>query len=116
MSRFKEAVVKTASFRKPYIPPSYHEIRTRLLGQVKSSLKAKVDSRLLVSVQKFERTLAMDGWSSVTSRPLCNAMLVSLAGELFYKAVDTTDKEKTAMYMSSITVKFIEQVGKEHIV
>jgi hypothetical protein len=28
---FKEAVMKTAAFKKPYVPPSYHDIRTRLL-------------------------------------------------------------------------------------
>ena len=26
---FKEAVMKTAAFKKPYVPPSYHDIRTR---------------------------------------------------------------------------------------
>lgn len=113
---FQEAVMKTASFRKPYVPPSYHDIRTKLLGQVKRDLEGKLDSRLKESLRKFGGTLAMDGWSSVSSRPLVNAMLVTPAGELFLGAVDTTGKEKTAMYMASIMVKFIKQVGPENVV
>jgi hypothetical protein len=42
--------------------------------------------------------LAVDGWSSVTNRPLFNAMLVSLATEQFLGAVDTTGYPKTAEY------------------
>ena len=74
---FKEAVAKTASFRKPYVPPSYHDIRTRLLGQAKADLETQLDSRLGESVRKFGGTLAVDGWTSVSSRPFLNAMLVS---------------------------------------
>ena len=58
----------------------------------------------------------MDGWSSVTSRPLVIAVLVSPGGELFLGAVDTTGEEKTAIYLASIMVKFIKQVGPENIV
>ena len=58
----------------------------------------------------------MDGWIFVSSRPLLNAMLVSPAGELFLGAVDTTSNEKTAEYMASIMLKFIEQVGPHNIV
>ncbi len=113
---FKAAVMKTAGFRKSYAPPSYHDIRTRLLGEVKTELQMKLDSRLSESLRKFGGTLTMDGWSSVTSRPLVNAMLVTQAGELFLGAVDTTGTEKTAAYMSTLILKYIEEVGPENIV
>ena len=113
---FKEAVAKTASFRKPYVPPSYHDIRTRLLGQAKVDLETQLDSRLGESVRKFGGTLSLDGWTSMSSRPLCNAMLVSPAGELFLGAIDTTGNEKTATYLASILLKYIEQVGPHNIV
>ena len=113
---FKEAVMKTAAFGKPYVPPSYHDVRTRLLVQAKTDLEADLNNRTAETVRKFGGTLALDGWTSVSSRPLCNAMLVSPAGELFLGSVDTTGKEKTAEYMASIMDKFIDQVGPHNIV
>ena len=74
---FKEAVMKTVAFKKPYVPPSYHDIRTTLLVQVGADLEAQLDKRVAESVWKFGGTLALDGWTSVNSRLLCNAMLVS---------------------------------------
>ena len=113
---FKDAVMRTATFKKPYVPPSYHDIRTRLLVQAKADLQAQLNNRMAESVRKFGGTLALDGWTSVTSRPLCNAMLVSPAGELFLGAVDTTGNEKNAEYMASIMEKFLVEVGPQNIV
>ena len=113
---FKEAMMKTAAFKKPYVPPSYHDIRTTLLVQARDDLEAQLDKRVAESVRKFGGTLAIDGWTSVNSRPLCNAMLVSPSGELFLGSVDTTGKEKTATYMASLMERFIEQVGLHNIV
>ena len=113
---FKEVVMKTAAFKKPYVPPSYHDIRTMLLVQARADLEAQLDKRVAESVRKFGGTLALDGWTSVNSRPLCNAMLVSPSGELFLGSVDTTGNEKTATYMASLMERFIEQVGPHNIV
>ena len=113
---FKEAVMKTTTFKKPYVPPSYHDIRTTLLVQARADLEAQLDKRVAESVRKFGRTLAIDGWTSVNSRPLCNAMLVSPSGELFLGSVDTTGNRKTATYMASLMERFIEQVGPHNIV
>ena len=113
---FKEAVMKTAAFKKPYVPPSYHDIRTTLLVQARADLEAQLDKRVAESVQKFGGTLAIDEWTSVNSRPLCNAMLMSPNGELFLGSVDTTGNEKTATYMASLMERFIEQVGPHNIV
>ena len=77
---FKEAVMKTAAFKKPYVPPFYHDIRTTLLVQARADLEAQLDKRVAKSVRKFGGTLAIDGWTSVNSRPLCNAMLMSPSG------------------------------------
>ena len=113
---FKDAVMKTAAFKKPYVPPSYHDIWTRLLVEAKADLEAQLNNRVAESVRKFGGTLALDGWTSVSSRPLCNAMLVSSAGELFLGSVDTTGYEETIEYMASIMHKFIEKVGPHNIV
>ena len=65
--------MKTAAFKKPYVPPSYHDIQTTLLVQARADLEAQLDKRVAESVRKFGGTLALDGWTSVNSRPLCNA-------------------------------------------
>jgi hypothetical protein len=53
---------------------------------------------MVESICKFGATLAVDGWSSVTNRPLFNAMLVSSGIKQFLGAVDTTGNPKTAEY------------------
>ena len=113
---FIEAVMKTAAFKKPYVPPFDHDIQTMLLMQARADLEAQLDKRVAESVQKFGGTLALDGWTSVNSRPLCNAMLVSPSGELFLNSVDTTGNKKTTTYMASLMERFIEQVGPHNIV
>jgi hypothetical protein len=60
--------------------------------------------------------LAVDGWSSVSNRPLFNAMLVSPGTEQFMGAVDTTGYPKTAEYQASIMEKYKEEVGPQNIV
>ena len=113
---FKDAVLKTSHMKTSYLPPSYHELRTRLLTQARTDLETSLNDRIFSSVRKYGGTLALDGWTSVSSRPLMNAMLVSPVGELFLGAVDTSGKEKDAVYMATIIEKFIEQVGKENII
>ena len=48
---FKKAVMKIAAFKKPYVPPSYHDFRTTLLVQARADLEAQLDKRVAESVQ-----------------------------------------------------------------
>ena len=113
---FKEAVKRTAEYNKAYNPPSYHDLRHKLLDQAKTDIEAKMKKRTEDSIRKFGATLSIDGWSSVTNRPLINAMLVSSAGEQFLGAVDTSGEEKNAVYLASILETFIEKVGPANVV
>ena len=113
---FKDAVLKTSNMKRSYTPPSYHELRTRLLSQARTDLETSLNDRIFSSVRKYGGTLALDGWTSVSSRPLMNAMLVSPVGELFLGGVDTSGKEKDAVYMATVIEKFIEQVGDKNII
>jgi len=56
------------------------------------------------SVRKFGVTLSIDGWSSITNRPLINAMLISSTGEQFLGLVDTHGQKK---------VQFVEAIGNK---
>lgn len=113
---FKEAVKMTAEYNKPYTPPTYYDLRHKLLDQAKTEVESKLKNRTNDSVRKFGATLSIDGWSSITNRPLINAMLVSSAGEQFLGSVDTSGFEKTATYLAAILEKFIEEVGPENVV
>lgn len=113
---FKDAVLKTSNMKRSYTPPSYHHLRTKLLTQARTDLETSLNDRIFSSVRKYGGTLALDGWTSVSSRPLINAMLVSPAGELFLGAVDTSGKEKDAVYVATVIEKFIQQLGDENII
>ena len=113
---FKDAVLKTSNMKRSYTPPSYHHLRTNLLAQARTDLETSLNDRIFSSVRKYGGTLALDGWTSVSSRPLINAMLVSPAGELFLGAVDTSGKEKDAVFVATVIEKFIQQVGEQNII
>jgi hypothetical protein len=109
---FKEVVKRTVEFCGGiYVPPSYHDLWRKFLVQAKEELQAHLQVKTVESVYKFGATLAVDEWSSVTNRPLFNAMLVSPAIEQFLGAVDTTGYPKIAEYQASIMEKYIEEVG-----
>jgi hypothetical protein len=83
--------------------------------QAKEELQAHLQVKMVENVCKFGATLAVDGWSSVTNRPLFNAMLVFLATEQFLGVVDTTGYPKRAEYQASIMEKYIEEVGPQNV-
>ena len=113
---FKEAMKLTVEWNKPYTPPSYHDLRYKLFDEAKVDLQTKLQKRTEDSIRKFGATLSIDGWSSVTNRPLINAMLVSSAGEEFIGSVDTSGVEKNAEYLAFVLEKFIEHVGPTNVV
>ena len=115
-STFKEAIRRTSDFRAPYAPPSYNDLRKKLLVQAKNELGAVLEGKMANSVRKFGATLTFDGWSSCTNQPLFNAMIVSPVGEHFLGSVDTSGHTKTAAYQASIIEKFIEDVGSQNVV
>jgi hypothetical protein len=114
---FKEAVKRTAEFRGGiYVPPFYHDLCRKFLVQAKEELQVYMQVKKVESVCKFGATLAVDGWISVTNRPLFNAMIISPAIERFLGAVDTTRYPKIAEYQASNMEKYIEEVGPQNVV
>ena len=113
---FKEAVKRTSEFGRSYTPPSYHDLRHKLLEDAKVDVQMKLQKRTEESIRKFGATLSIDGWSSVVNRPLINGMLISSAGEEFLGSVDTSGATKDATYLADVLIKFIEQVGLENVV
>jgi hypothetical protein len=80
---FKKSVKMISEMRTSYLPPSYHDIRKRLLNETKHKIKAQIAERTKMFIRTYGATLAGDGWSSVNNHPLLNMMCVSPAGKEF---------------------------------
>jgi hypothetical protein len=113
---FKKAVKMTSEMRTSYLPPSYHDIRKRLLNETKHKMKAQIAERTKMFIRTYGATLAGDGWSSVNNHPLINMMCVSPAGEEFLGAIDTSGHTKDAVYIADVMKRYLIEVGPENIV
>ena len=113
---FKNAVKLTSQLKTTYLPPSYHDIRKRLLDATKKKIKDQVGEKTGMFITTYGATLAADGWSSVTNTPLMNVMCVCPAGEEFLGAIDTSGETKDAKYIAGILKNYIQQLGPQNVV
>ena len=113
---FKHAVSATANLRKPYLPPSYHDLRKRLLDEKKKALEIQLGNLLGPQIESFGCTISTDGWSNVQNRPLMNVMKICPAGEEFIGSVDASGNIKDAKYVAEMLGKYIEAVGPKNVV
>jgi hypothetical protein len=67
---FKKAVKMTLEMRTSYLPPSYHDIRKRLLNETKHKIKAQI----------AERTKMFKGWLEFSQQPPSFKYDVCLSG------------------------------------
>jgi hypothetical protein len=113
---FKKAVKMTSEMRTSYLPPSYHDIRKRLLNETKHKIKAQIAERTKMFIRTYGATLAEDDWSLVNNHPLLNMMCVSSAGEEFLGAIDTSGHMKDAVYIADVIKRYLIEVGPENVV
>jgi hypothetical protein len=113
---FKKTVKMTSEMRTSYLPPSYHDIRKRLLNETKHKIKAQIAERTKMFIRTYSATLAGDGWSLVNNHLLLNMMYVSPAGEEFFGAIDTSGHMKDAVYIADVIKKYLIEVGPENVV
>jgi hypothetical protein len=106
----------TSEMKTSYLPPSYHDIRKRLLNETKHKIKAQIVERTKMFIRTYGATLAVDGWSSVNNHLLLNMMCVSPVGEEFLGAIDTSDHMKDAVYIADLIKRYLIEVGPENIV
>jgi hypothetical protein len=113
---FKKAVKMMSEMRRSYLPPSYHDIYKRLLNETKHKIKAQIVERMKMFIRTYGTTLAGDGWSSVNNHLLFNMMCVSLVGEEFLGAIDTSGHMKDAVYIADVIKRYLIEVGPENVV
>jgi hypothetical protein len=105
-----------SEMRMSYLPPSYHDIRKRLLNETKHKIKAQIAEKMKMFIRTYDGTLAEDGRSSVNNHPLLNMMCVSPAGEEFLEAIDTSGHMKDAVYIANMIKRYLLEVGPGNVV
>jgi hypothetical protein len=113
---FKKAVKMTSEMRTSYFPPSYHDIRKRLLNETKHKIKAQKVERTKMFIRTYGATLAGDDWSSANNHPFLNMMCISAAGEEFLGAIDTSGHMKDVVYIIDVIKRYLIEVGPENVV
>eukprot|EP00252_Welwitschia_mirabilis_P009046 TRINITY_DN2133_c0_g1_i15.p1 TRINITY_DN2133_c0_g1~~TRINITY_DN2133_c0_g1_i15.p1 ORF type:complete len:532 (-),score=116.96 TRINITY_DN2133_c0_g1_i15:980-2575(-) len=96
-------------------PPSYYEVRTKLLDEVKED----IDCMLIDHRNTWKEkgcTLMCDGWEDKRGRNLLNFMVGSAKGIMFLKSVDASQEYKNAQYLFNLIRECIEDIGPEHVV
>ncbi|XP_022635871.1 uncharacterized protein LOC106758329 [Vigna radiata var. radiata] len=98
-----------------YKPPSYHDIREKLLKQVVK----KIDANLEEYKEERKRTgctIMSDGWTDRKRRSICNFLVNSPKGTIFLSSLDTSDISKTADKVFKMLDDVVEFVGEENVV
>jgi Protein of unknown function (DUF 659)/hAT family C-terminal dimerisation region len=97
-----------------YEPPSFHDVRTKLLGEEVKAVKSDLQT-LRYQLGVYGATITMDGWTNITGHSLYNVMLVSPCGSEFLFAEDTSGHSKTGAYLAGILERGIKEVGAENV-
>jgi len=98
-----------------YKPPSYHDIREKLLKQAVE----KTDVVLEEYKKEWKRTgctIMSDGWTDKKRRPICNFLVNSPKGTVFLYSLDTSDISITANKVFKMLDDVVELVGEENVV
>jgi hypothetical protein len=106
----------TSEMRSSYLPPSYHDIRKRLLNDTKHKIKAQIAERTKMFIRTYGATLAGDDWSSINNHLLLNMMCVSPASKKFLGAIDTSGHRKNAVHIADVIKRYLIEVGPENVV
>ena len=106
----------TSEMRTSYLPPSYHNIRKKLVNETKHKIKVQIAERTKMFTRTYGATLVGDGWSLVNNHPLLNMMCVSPPGKEFLGAIDTSGHTKNVVYMADVIKRYLIEVGPENVV
>jgi len=98
-----------------YKPPSYHDIREKLLKQVVS----KTNLMLEEYKEEWKRTgstIMSNGWTDKKRHSICNFLVNSSKGTVFLYSLDTSDISKTTDKVFKMLDDVVEYVGEENVV
>ncbi|XP_014515493.1 uncharacterized protein LOC106773303 [Vigna radiata var. radiata] len=98
-----------------YKPPSYHDIREKLLKQVVN----KTDEILEDYKEEWKRigcTIMYDGWTDRKGRYICNFLVNSPKWTIFLYSLDTSDISKIVDKVFKMLDDVVEFAGEENVV
>ena len=96
--------------------PRRYKMTNTVLPRVDAELDGKICKRIDALMKKTGCVLLSDGWTSVSSRPIINALLSTPAGTRFLKAIDTSGSDKDAEYIADFMTELIRMVDPENVV
>ena len=79
-------------------------------------LNEDIESKMSGLLKQTGAMIISDGWTSVQSRPIINALLTTPAGTMFLKALDTSGNVKDAEFIADFICAIIEARGPKNIV
>eukprot|EP00253_Pinus_taeda_P034789 PITA_34789 len=112
---WKQMIKAVNEAPKGYKSPGYEKVRTTLL----TSKRQLVDRQLKSICDTWAETgvsIVSDGWRDQRNRPLINVIAICPQRAMFLKAIDCSEVEKDATFISTILIDAIKSVGSQNIV
>ncbi|XLS52131.1 hypothetical protein HN51_012808, partial [Arachis hypogaea] len=106
---------KVARHGLGFKPPSYDELRGKLLKKKVESTKLTLEEHK-AEWKKTGCTIMTDGWTDKRRRTILNFLVNSPKGTVFLKSINASDICKTAEKIFKMIDEVVEEVGEENVV
>jgi len=121
---FRAAITITARAGMQYVDgqkgtcmlPHRTSMSKDVLPALDKKLTDQVEAKITGLIQQTGAMIISDGWTSIQSRPIVNALLATPAGAMFLTALDTSGSTKDARFIADFIINIIEARGPENIV
>ena len=119
---FRAAVAMTARAGLHYLEkgdpklPHRKFMTQKVLPALDAKLDAKICKKIDGLIKETGAMLISDGWTSITYRPIINALLSTAVGSQLIKALDTSCQIKDKEFIADFICELIELKGPENIV
>mmetsp|Transcript_27147 Transcript_27147/g.87726 ORF Transcript_27147/g.87726 Transcript_27147/m.87726 type:complete len:257 (+) Transcript_27147:412-1182(+) len=88
----------------------------KILPKLDDSLTEKIKKKLQGVSASCGAVLVSDGWTSVSNRPIINALAALPLGLIFMAALDTSGSTKDARYTADFMIEQIKDYGSDSVV
>ena len=88
----------------------------KVLPALDDKLDAKICKKIDGLIKVTGAMLISDGWTSIQSRPIINALLSTAVGSQLIKALDTSGEAKDKEFIADFICSLIDLKGPENIV
>mmetsp|Transcript_32514 Transcript_32514/g.103757 ORF Transcript_32514/g.103757 Transcript_32514/m.103757 type:complete len:479 (+) Transcript_32514:91-1527(+) len=119
---FRKAVALTAAAGRSIVVggedtfmPKRKHMTSKILPVLDNSLNEKIQMKMR-GVSAMGVVLVSDGWTSVSNRPIINALAALPLGLFFLAALDTSGATKDARYIADFMIQHITTYGSADVV